>query len=659
MCREVEIEYLTTADIDRYLGLVFRGHEFPEEFPRLIHARTEGNALFMTDLIEYLKDRGIIQQKERGWIITEGLADIERNMPESVRSIVQRKIDQLQDNDRRLLVAASIQGFDFDSASVARVLNLDPAEVEEQLDGLERIHTFVRFVEERELPNRSVTLRYRFVHVLYQNALYASSRPTRRAQWSLAMAETLLDSYGERSSEIASNLAFLFETARDFARAADYSILAARNALQVFANKEAAALSRHALELLELLPPSPARTRNEIAAQMTLGVALSTLKGGYSAPEVEAAYGRAFELCEGLGEDASVFPALYGLWSVHTMRANYSRALELGERMLPIARRAQDPMLLTMTHNALGFLKPFMGDYAGAESDLEEALRWHNREIQETSFARFGVEPRTGSLAAEAWVCWALGFPDKSRQRLREAYEMTEQVKHSISVAAVMSWAASLALDMEEFGLAKQRAEASMAYAADHGVLQGLGHSQYSRGSALACLGEIGRGIEEIRNAMRLLDAIGCDLGRTIMLLRIAELSGLSGDFTRASEVLAEARAFATRTGEFYRASEFDRVEGNLLLLSIKPKEMIATSPEEDEVIEAAAQRFLSSMEIARSRQARSFELKTAIDLAVLRQSQGKIDEARATLEPLLNWFTEGFDTPLLMRAQSVFVQRS
>jgi IS5 family transposase len=54
----------------------------------------------------------------------------------------------------------------------AKALARDAAEVEEQLEALERVHAFVRLVREHEFPDRTPTLRYRFVHVLYQNALY-------------------------------------------------------------------------------------------------------------------------------------------------------------------------------------------------------------------------------------------------------------------------------------------------------------------------------------------------------------------------------------------------------------------------------------------------------------------------------------------------------
>src|SRR5262249_3491332 len=161
---------------------------FPAELPALIHAKTEGNPLFMADLAHYLRDRGVITAETGRWALAQPLPDLERELPESVRGMIQRKIDQLSEEDRRLLVAASVQGYEFDSAVASKVLDLDPAEVEERLEALEQVHALVRLVSEREFPGHLLTLRYRFVHVLYQNALYASLRPTRKAQLSAAVA---------------------------------------------------------------------------------------------------------------------------------------------------------------------------------------------------------------------------------------------------------------------------------------------------------------------------------------------------------------------------------------------------------------------------------------------------------------------------------------
>src|SRR5262249_49969081 len=204
----------------------------------------------------------------------------------SVRGVIRRKIDQLGEDDRRLLVAASVQGYEFGSRVVARVIERDAAEVEERLDELDRVHAFVRVVREQELPDRTLTLRCRFVHVLYQNALYASRGPTRRASLSAAVAQALLGFCGDGGGGVAAELALLLEAARDFSRAADYFLVAARNAARVCANQEAVALARRGLDLLASLPDTPERARQELALQLTLGPAYIASRG-YAAPDAD------------------------------------------------------------------------------------------------------------------------------------------------------------------------------------------------------------------------------------------------------------------------------------------------------------------------------------------------------------------------------------
>ena len=219
---ELTLEMLTRDDVERYLALEFPNHRFPSELPDLIHAKTEGSPLFVADLVRYLGINGTLVQDAGGrWVVEGSLAAIGRDLPESVRGMIERKIAQLPDDDRALLTAASVQGHEFDSTVVAQVLAIDPLHVEERLEVLERVHRFVRFIEEGECPDRTVTLRYRFVHVLYQNALYAQLRATRKVTLSSTVAETLLRLHGARHQEIASELAALFEAARDFARAAE------------------------------------------------------------------------------------------------------------------------------------------------------------------------------------------------------------------------------------------------------------------------------------------------------------------------------------------------------------------------------------------------------------------------------------------------------
>src|SRR5262249_40502177 len=274
--------------------------------------------------------------------------------------------------DRRLLVAASAQGYEFDSVVVARALERDAAEVEDRLDELDRVHAFVRVVREQEFPDRTLTLRYRLVHVLYPNALYASLGPTPRAALSAAVAQALIGYYGEKSGSVAAELALLLEAARDFSRAADYFLVAARNAVGVFANQEAVALARRGVGLLAALADTPERARKELGLQLTFGPA-PFATNDRATPGVGAAYTPAPALGGELEDSPELVPALWGLYLLHITRGKIRKAQNLGEQMLGLAEHAQDRALLLQAHHALGATHDFLGEWAAARTHLEQA----------------------------------------------------------------------------------------------------------------------------------------------------------------------------------------------------------------------------------------------------------------------------------------------
>jgi hypothetical protein len=160
------------------------------------YARTEGNPLFLADLLGYLSERGVIAEQPGDWELVRPAPEFQRELPELVRALIQKKLAQPDERDRRLLAAASVQGQEFDSAVVARVLGRDPAEVEGRLEALDRVHGLVRLRREQEFPDGTLSLRYQFVHSLYQNALFAGLQPTRRKAWSAAAAQALLHHHG-------------------------------------------------------------------------------------------------------------------------------------------------------------------------------------------------------------------------------------------------------------------------------------------------------------------------------------------------------------------------------------------------------------------------------------------------------------------------------
>jgi hypothetical protein len=264
------------------------------------------------------------------------------------------------------------------------------------------------------------------------------------------MAEALLGFYKGHSTEIASNLAYLFEIGRDFSRAADQFIIAARNAMQVFANKEAVVLAQRGLDLVQTLPASAERDQKELNGQMILAVASMSVRG-FSAPEVETAYARAYELCQHMPYSDAVFQALYGLRAVYVIRADYHKALEMGDRLVQIANQLGDQTLMLQSLYACGFTKVFVGEFVEACKLEEEALPLINFDVQKSNVARFVVDPKSIGLAVIAWGKWALGFPETGRDFMNQAYERVMRLKHPLSTACVLNWRSTLERDMGDY----------------------------------------------------------------------------------------------------------------------------------------------------------------------------------------------------------------
>src|SRR5262249_13943023 len=151
--------------------------------------------------------------------------------------------------------------------------------------------------------------RYAFVHVLYQQALYANLSATRRALLSLALAEALAGHQRSGGQAAAAELACLYEVGRDFARAAHYLWLAAQNAARVYADRKAVVLAERGLRLLGHVAESPQRSELELSLRMTLGMQLQVTEG-YAAPAAHEAYTRARQLCE----QAGTAPPFAVLW---------------------------------------------------------------------------------------------------------------------------------------------------------------------------------------------------------------------------------------------------------------------------------------------------------------------------------------------------------
>ena len=255
LCEEVPLEFLTPVDAAAFLDARFPGHAFPSGLAGLIHQRTNGNPLFMGNLMEYLAARGMVARPGDRWELTAPLETVATASPETLRQVIEAQLARLSHEEHEALEAASVCGIDFSALAVAAGLGVGEETAEARLDGLARRGQFVTTLELVELPGHGWSPRYQFVHSLHQETLYRLLPPARRLRLHHRVAERIEQIYGAGAGQVASELAEHFEQAREYKRAIAYLRMAAKNETRRFANREAAGWLDRALELAGNLPP--------------------------------------------------------------------------------------------------------------------------------------------------------------------------------------------------------------------------------------------------------------------------------------------------------------------------------------------------------------------------------------------------------------------
>jgi DNA-binding winged helix-turn-helix (wHTH) protein/tetratricopeptide (TPR) repeat protein len=645
-CEEVPLGLLTEADTAAYLaqrtaaeaglrpGSSSIGHVPLQQLARVIHQRTEGNPLFMVNVVNDLLAQGKLDS-----------ASVEVSVPATLRQMIERQFERLGPGDQQLLEAASVAGVEFTAAAVAAGIEATAEEVENRCAPLARRGRFLRTYGTAEWPDGTIAARYRFFHALYQEVICERVAPAQRIRLHWRIGDRLETAYGKQAGEIATELALHFEQGRDYRRAVRYLQVGGENAARRSAYQEAISHLTKGLELLKTLPDTPERVQQELTLQLALSDALITVKG-YTVPEVEQTYTRARELCQQLGETPQLVPVLVRLALFYFDRGQFPMARELSGQAMRLAQSVHDPSLLPLAHMALGFTLYAVGEFTSARSHLEQAITLYDPQRH----PRLTVprsDPRVECRCFATWNLWFLGYPDQALQRLQEALILARGLAHPFSLTYGLAHAAMHHLERREWQTAQERAEEVITLSTEHGFPYFIALGKRVRGAALVMQGQEGEGIAQIQQGLAAFRAMGAVSARTVHLPWLAVAYMKVGRVEEGLAVVTEVLALVDNTGERQVEAGMYNLKGLLLL---------ARAGENQAEAEAC---FRQAIDIARRRGAKSVELQAVMGLSRLWRRQGKRAEARQLLAEVYGWFTEGFDTKDLQEAKALLAKLS
>jgi DNA-binding winged helix-turn-helix (wHTH) protein/tetratricopeptide (TPR) repeat protein len=635
-CEELRLKLLQVEDIEKYLSLRFKStdHRQLVAAARVLHERTDGNPLFILNVLDYLPEDDLFDQPTIDDAESKkSIQGTRLEVPLSIRKMIECNLERLNPREQAVLETASVAGNEFCASAVAAGIEWSEKEVEELCVSLSFREQFVAQTSEIVWPDGSVSAGFRFDHSLYQEVLYGLVPPFHRAQLHRLIAAREEAAYGQRSAELANELAHHYEQGNDKAKAVHYFRLAAERAVLRGAVVEAETHYSRALQLLAQLPETTERAVQELILQMELGKVLWSSKS-WTHQEADRAYTRALKLAEELGETTQIVRILTGL-VISALGAGKSKlACELAERMLVEAEHSGDDTSRYVAHCLLGQTLIMEARYPEAQNHLATARGYYTKSNR-TEVLLFEID----AVGCAAIVDLLLGFAERAGERIGVLRRWHSNDDQTAGLAHM--WGGEFCRVLRDTQGLLSHAQALRSLALKMPVWGGF--AEHYTGEVLVEKGSWAEGALCLRRALALYKEAGY-AGGTVFAAKLAEVKILSHEqrfedaLAIVSEVIAEGVKHLSCPSLLQRANLLAQENANVL------------------AIENA---YRSAMECARSQGAKYFELEAATSCARWLKSQGRIAEAQVLLAQNYSWFTEGFDTASLKDAKALIDELS
>jgi DNA-binding winged helix-turn-helix (wHTH) protein/predicted ATPase len=656
LCIDIALTRLDAPSVNEYVERRFPptagASESIGRLATLVHSHSDGNPLFVVNILNDLVTRNVLVGSRERWTVREDLDSKSLGVPADMRRTIERRIERLDAFDRQLLEVASILPASCSAAAIAAGADVPVAQVEETLGALARHGAFVREAGVAEWPDATMSSAFEFLHALYREVLSDRLSPSRRAELHRSIGARLETAYRERAPEIAAELAIHFEQARDLQRAVVYLQHAAETDNRRNAHAGAQGHFRRALSLIERLPESAERDARESALLVGLGTVLMQLHG-WSAPEVEQAYTRARDLSSKHGALEQKFSANWNLWVAYLARGRVPQSQELAGTLFDLGKRSTQHSMLLQGHHACWTTSFSLGNLADAIAHARDGLQVCESEPALAQTQAFGGHDTM--MCARTFLARSAalsGMPVTAKRCASEAVARARQIGHPFTLAMSLAHAAAVNVELRDAATAYPLATEAAELAREQSFSLMLGWATSFLGAALIERGELGDGLALIHEGIDQARSTGAVMFRAHFLTLLARAQLQGACFVDAQRTLDEALQLTGVNGERTYAAEVHRLNAELALAS-------RTGADSRRLAERDLQ---TAIDIAIGQGSSLLALRAAISLARLRSQD---DSSLRLVAAARGRFTEDSELPELTAADALLsggsgkVQRS
>ena len=629
----LRLDRLDRQDARALVEHVTVGRQLPCEMMTQIIDRTDGIPLFVEELTKAILESGLLVEDAGRYRLDHPLPPL--GIPATLQDSLMARLDRLAPVKEVAQIGAAI-GRDFSYSLLRSVAGRDDLTLSAALGQLEEAELLLR----RGTPPEAS---YSFKHALVQEAAYESLLKSRRQLLHKHIGDVLRGQFPVVAETEPEVVAYHFTEAGLGGTALEWWCKAGQQALKRSAYTEAIAHLAKAVAIADELPVERSPTTNRLDLQIAYGRAL---RGGlgHSAPETVAAWTRARQLAADIDDPVELAPIHSGLFNACMTQGEIAPMRELAEAIRSAAdRRPESPVAAIVAHWTSGVTCWLAGDYLNARVHLEQALAIYGAQPNPATFKASALDLPSVIMRFLALVLWPLGSIDRARRLAREAVGAPGEKRALAQANALVQKAVFDGLCGVHPPMLQQT-ETILALAREHAMPLYVAAGTYLNGLAKWRAGDGMSGLADMRRGWTLLHENDCYLCEPFWAMQVAVANAEAGQVETGLEILRELSVWTEQSGQHWLDAELHRVQGELLLRCDPPN----VSSSEDALNRA--------LEIARSQQTKTFELRSALGLARLYSTSGRAGVSEV-LAPVLADFDTGQDLPEIQEAEKLLKQ--
>ncbi len=625
----INLQRLSSADMIEICHHQSNGKSLPDDILDQIAAKTEGVPLFVEELTKTIVESDLLVEKEDGFELTGSVGSL--SIPSTLQDSLLARLDRL-DEVKEIVQVGSVLGREFSAEMLHSIIPHHSENLEESLYKLIDLEILYQEGSDQEKV-------YQFKHALIQDAAYESLLKSTRQQMHSKVADVLENQFKDISETQPELVAHHYTEASKPLQAIPLWLKAGQMASQKNAAQEAIAHLEKGLALLHHVQNESERNNLELDFRLTLGGTF-VVSHGFPHPKVKETFDQAREIAQKIEVNPKLALILLNLLSYYLNTEDYRSMKEIADYTWSLARDTKNGYWFELVVNQLQ-------DGAMIKGKFEEANKGYSRVIELfDSNLPFPWELAPSGyiqIGAKSWqmVCLQImGYMDQAKNLFDRHLSFAEDHKDSMTLYHIYTFPALYSLFAREWKTSESIMEEYLPIVRKFGDPIFTLTAEVYYYIAKAFQGDQ----ESFQTAVNLINVcfdVGFRAFAATMASFIAELYFRIGEFDSTLNWVKKILDHVKKTGSDINNAELFRIKGLTLQ---------ALNKQDTQVEELLSQ----ALEISRKQKAKTFELRAAVALAILRQKQGKTGEGYDLLKEVYDWFEEGHESVDLKEAKKI-----